>query len=151
MAEFVMKDLVEKAGLAQQFSIASAATSTEDIGHPVYPPARRILEKHGIFCTGKLARLMQQRDYQEYDYLIGMDRYNLHNMNRICRGDPQKKIHLLLDYTDQPRDVEDPWYTDDFESTWRDINRGCRGFLNSILAERKDFGENRKEGTCKAQ
>ena len=129
MAEFVMKDLVRKAGADERFFIASAATSTEEIGNPVYPPARRKLEEHGIGCAGKTARQMTAADYREYDLLIGMDSANLRNMRRICGGDPEGKIRLLMDFTDRPGDVADPWYTEDFETTWRDISAGCRGLL----------------------
>ena len=129
MAEFVMKDLVRKAGGDERFFIASAATSTEEIGNPVYPPARRKLAEHGIGCAGKTARQMTAADYREYDLLIGMDSANLRNMRRICGGDPEGKIRLLMDFTDRPGDVADPWYTEDFETTWRDISAGCRGLL----------------------
>ena len=129
MAEFVMKDLVRKAGADERFFIASAATSTEEIGNPVYPPARRKLAEHGIGCAGKTARQMTAADYREYDLLIGMDSANLRNMRRICGGDPEGKIRLLMDFTDRPGDVADPWYTGDFETTWRDISAGCRGLL----------------------
>ena len=133
MAEFVMKNLVKKAGLENQFHIESAATSTEEIGNPVYPPARRKLEEHGIDCTGKTARQLRNEDYDQYDLLIGMDRANLRNMHRICGGDYDGKMHLLLDYTDRPGDIADPWYTDDFETTWRDVLAGCEGLLKQIL------------------
>ena len=133
MAEFVMKDLVEKSGAADRFFIASAATSTEEIGNPVYPPARRELAKHGIGCAGKTARQMTAADYARYDLLIGMDRGNLRNMRRICGGDPEGKIRLLLDYTDRPGEVADPWYTGDFEAAWRDVSAGCRGLLKTLL------------------
>ena len=129
MAEFVMKNLVGKAGADERFFIASAATSTEEIGNPVYPPARRKLAEHGIGCAGKTARQMTAADYREYDLLIGMDSANLRNMRRICGGDPEGKIRLLMDFTDRPGDVADPWYTGDFETTWRDISAGCRGLL----------------------
>ncbi len=132
MAEFVMKDLVKKAGLEKEFQIASAATSTEEIGHPVYPPARRKLAEHGICCDGHSARKLTNRDYDEYDLLIGMDQANLRNMYRICGGDYAGKMHLLLDFTDRPGDVADPWYTDDFEATWRDVLEGCQGLLRFI-------------------
>ena len=134
MAEFVMKDLVKKAGLEEQFQIASAATSTEEIGNPVYPPARRKLAEHGISCAGKTARQLTKADYAQYDLLIGMDRANIRNMNRICGGDPDGKIKLLLSYTDRPGDVADPWYTDDFDATWQDVMEGCQGLLKSILS-----------------
>jgi protein-tyrosine phosphatase len=133
MAEFIMKDLVKKAGLEDQFHIESAATSTEEIGNPVYPPARRKLAEHGINCAGKTARQLQNRDYKVYDLLIGMDRANIRNINRICSGDPDGKIHLLMEYTDRPKaEVADPWYTGDFEATWRDVLDGCQGILNSL-------------------
>ena len=134
MAEFVMKDLVKKAGLESQFQIVSAATSTEEIGNPVYPPARRKLAEHGISCTGKTARQLTKTDYAQYDLLIGMDRANIRNMNRICGGDPDGKIKLLLSYTDRPGDVADHWYTGDFDATWRDVMESCQGLLKSILS-----------------
>jgi protein-tyrosine phosphatase len=132
MAEFVMKRLVEEAGRADEFEIASAATSTEEIGNPVYPPARRKLAEHGIRCDGKTARQLRRSDYDHYDLLIGMDQYNLRNMQRMCGGDPDGKIHLLLDYTDRPGDVADPWYTDNFDATWRDCLEGCTGLLETL-------------------
>ena len=133
MAEFVMKTLVKQAGLEAQFQIASAATSTEEIGNPVYPPARRKQAEHGIGCAGKTARQMTRADYQEYDLLIGMDHANLRNMTRICGGDPEGKLRLLLDYTDRPGEVADPWYTGNFEQTWQDVTAGCRGLLESLV------------------
>lgn len=132
MAEFVMKDLVRKAGRAAEFSIASAATSTEEIGNPVYPPARRMMAAHGIDCTGKTARQLRKADYAQYDYLIGMDQANFRNMQRMCGGDPDGKIHLLLDFTDRPGQVADPWYTGDFQATWEDMLEGCEGLLRHI-------------------
>ena len=133
MAEFIMKDLVKQAGLEHQFHIESAATSTEEIGSPVYPPAKRKLAEHGIDCTGKTARQLTKSDYSKYDLLIGMDRANLRNMRRICGGDPNDKMHLLMDYTGHPGDVADPWYTNDFETTWRDVLAGCRGLLDMCM------------------
>ena len=135
MAEFVMKDMVKKAGLEKEFRIESAATSTEEIGNPVYPPARRKLAEHGIECSGKTARQLQNSDYEKFDLLIGMDRANLRNMYRICGGDFSEKMHLLMDYTDRSGEVADPWYTDDFEATWRDVVEGCRGLLNKLMVE----------------
>ena len=132
MAEFVMKDLVKKAGLETEFLIESAATSTEEIGNPVYPPARRKLAEHGISCAGKTSRQLIRADYGQYDLLIGMDRANIRNMNRICGGDPEGKLHLLMEYTDHPGDVADPWYTGDFETTWRDVLAGCKGLLERL-------------------
>ena len=171
MAEFIMKDLVRKAGLESQFQIASAATSTEEIGSPVYPPARRKLAEHGIDCSGKTARQLTRVDYDQYDLLIGMDSANLRNMRRICGGDPDGKIHLLMEFAGRRRkgaprgpggascagrgersafspqveteesglcfdDVADPWYTGDFEATWRDVLEGCEGLLQAIKEER---------------
>ncbi len=133
MAEFVMKDLVRKAGLASQFYIESAATSREEIGNPVYPPARRKLAQHGISCDGHAARQLTNQDYDEYDLLIGMDSANLRNMQRIYSGDPDGKLHLLMDYTDCSHDVADPWYTGDFEATWQDVLAGCQGLLHKLM------------------
>ena len=132
MAEFVMKDLVAKAGLADRFEIASAATSTEEIGNPVYPPARQKLAEHGISCAGKTARQMTRRDYEIYDHLIAMDHNNLRNMERFVGSDPEHKVSLLMDYTARPGDVADPWYTGDFEATWRDVLEGCTGLLAEL-------------------
>lgn len=132
MAEFVMKALVQEQGLSYCYEIASAATSTEEIGNPVYPPARRMLAAHGISCAGKTARQMTKQDYTYYDLLIGMDHANLRNMRRICGGDPDGKLHLLLDYTSRPGEVADPWYTDDFQATWEDVTEGCQGLLKTL-------------------
>ncbi|MBR2895483.1 MAG: low molecular weight phosphotyrosine protein phosphatase [Oscillospiraceae bacterium] len=138
MAEFVMKHLVQQEGISEQFEIASAATSTEEIGNSVYPPVRRLLQHHGISCAGKTARQMTRSDYERYDLLIGMDSANFRNMNRIAGGDPDGKIHLLMDYTERPGNVADPWYTGDFETTWRDVNEGCRGLLRKILSNAQE-------------
>ena len=129
MAEFVMKDLVKNAGLEDHFFIRSAATSTEELGNSVYYPAKRKLAEHGISCDGKTARQMTLRDYQEYDLLIAMDNYNIRNMHRICGGDPDNKISRLLDHTDTPGEVADPWYSGDFEATWQDVLAGCTALL----------------------
>lgn len=132
MAEFVMKDLVRKAGREAEFHIESAATSTEEIGNSVYPPARNKLAEHGISCKGKRARQMTREDYQRFDLLIGMDRWNIKNMEDICEGDDEGKIHMMLDYTSRPGDVADPWYTGNFEATWRDVLEGCQGLLRTL-------------------
>ncbi|MEQ2620876.1 low molecular weight protein-tyrosine-phosphatase [Hominicoprocola fusiformis] len=134
MAEFVMMDLVKKAGLASQFHIESAATSREEIGNPVYPPARRKLAEHGISCDGHAARQLTNADYEKYDLLIGMDRDNLRDMYHICGGDPDGKLRLLMDYTDRPDDVADPWCTGNFETTWQDVLEGCQGLLHELTA-----------------
>ncbi len=132
MAEFVMKDMVKKAGLSDRFEIASAATSTEEIGNGVYPPARRKLAEHGLRCDGKRARQLTRADYQKYDLLIGMDNWNIRNMTRMCGGDREGKIRMLLDYTGRPRSVADPWYTGDFDATWDDVTEGCRALLEHL-------------------
>lgn len=132
MAEFVMKDLVRQAGKENCFEIASAATSREEYGNPVYPPARRKLAEHGIACAGKTARTLTKEDYAHYDLLVGMDESNRRNMRRICGGDPEGKIHLLMEYTSRPGEVADPWYTGNFEATWQDVLEGCQGLLEQL-------------------
>lgn len=137
MAEFLFRDLVRKKGLAERFYIASAATSTEEIGNPVHYGTRRKLLEHGISpeeIALKHARQMTRKDYEEYDYLIGMDAMNLRNMLRILKSDSQGKVHLLLDFTDRPGDIADPWYTGNFEETYRDVCEGCEGLLATILS-----------------
>ena len=134
MAEFVMKDLVCKAGVQDHFLIESAATSTEEIGNSVYPPARRKLAEHNIGCQGKTARQMTRLDYGRYDLLIGMDSWNIRNMRAISGGDPEGKIRMLMDYTNRPGDVADPWYTGDFEATWRDVLEGCEALLSQLMS-----------------
>ena len=136
MAEFMLRDMVQKAGRSAEFTIASAATSAEELGNPVYPPARRELKAHGINCTGKTARQLSWADYDRYDLFIGMDQRNLRAMHRILKGDPQKKIRLMMDYTNRPGDVADPWYTGEFGVTWRDVSEGCRGLLEALDAGR---------------
>lgn len=135
IAEFYMKDLVQREGLEKEFEIASAATSREELGNPVYPPAQRILEKHGINCYGKHACQMHRSDYAYYDLLIGMDHKNIRNMKRICGGDEEGKIHSLMEYTEHPRDVADPWYTRDFDATWHDVTEGCQKLLEYLRNE----------------
>lgn len=137
MAEFVMKDLVEQHGLSDQFHIASAATSTEEIwngvGNPIYPPARQKLAEHGIGCAGKRAVQLKRNDYEKYDYLIGMDSANIRNMHRMLGGDPDGKIYKLLSFADSQRDISDPWYTGDFDATYRDVLEGCQALLTYLL------------------
>ena len=137
MAEFVMKDMVRKAGLETEIRISSAGTSAEELGNPVYSPVRRLLKEHGIGCDGKTARRMIPGDYGAYDLLIGMDEANLRNMRRLCGGDPEGKIHRLLEYADRQGEVADPWYTRDFEATWQDVNDGCKGLLEQLIAKRQ--------------
>ena len=141
MAEFVLKDLVARRGLAGQFEIASAATSTEEIwngvGNPVYPPARAELAKHGIKCDGKRAVQLKASDYDYYDYLIGMDSMNIRNIERMtghARGD---KIKLLLEYAGRADDIRDPWYSHAFDETYRDVVDGCTAFLDFLQKEGK--------------
>lgn len=148
MAEFVMKRLVEEAKRQDEFLIESAATSTEEIGNPVYPPAKRLLARHGIDCSGKRARQITVRNFETFDYIVLMDENNLRNLcwilpketyRRECEtfiGTPMerrlRKVSLLLDYTESPRDVADPWYTGDFETTWNDVQKGCLALLASL-------------------
>lgn len=129
MAEFCMKDLVRKAGREADYEIASAALHADEIGNPVYPPARRELALHGISCDGKTARLAVRADYDRYDLIIGMDSANRRDLDRLFPGDPEGKLSLLLDWTNHPADVEDPWFTRDFAATWRDVLAGCKALL----------------------
>nr|WP_297280186.1 low molecular weight protein-tyrosine-phosphatase [uncultured Butyricicoccus sp.] len=135
MAEFFFRSLVEQAGKQAFFEVASAATSTEEIGNPVYPQARRKLAEHGIGCAGKTARQMTADDYMTYDWLIGMDEANIRNMRRICGGDPKDKIRLLLSWAGRADAVADPWYTRDFEAAWQDITQGCRALFQTLCGE----------------
>jgi protein-tyrosine phosphatase len=136
MAEFVMKRLARDRGMERDFEIASAATSREEIGNPVYPPARRKLAEHGISCSGKTAVQITAADYDRYDYIILMDANNRRNLRRIIPDDPDGKVRMLTDFTDRPRDVADPWYTGDFERTWQDISEGCSALMEHILTEK---------------
>lgn len=136
MAEFILKDMVSKRNMEEQFYIESAATSTEEIwngiGNPVYPPAREELAKHGIRCDGKRAVQLKKSDYEKYDYILGMEERNIRNMMRILGSDPENKVKLFLSYSSCPRDIADPWYTGDFRVTYRDIVEGCEGFLQYL-------------------
>ena len=132
MAEFIFRDMVRRQGLGDQFHIASAATSREEIGNSIYPPAKRKLSQYGISSDGHRARQMTKKDYEEYDYLLAMEQYNIRNMMRILGSDPQEKVCRLLDFADRPRDIDDPWYTGNFESTYRDIYEGCEALLTHI-------------------
>ena len=133
MAEFVMKDIVRRRHLESRFEIDSAATSREEIGSPVYPPARRKLAENGIGCAGHHARQMTKADYDYYDRIICMDQRNIRNALRITGGDPEHKIALLLDYADRTgEEVADPWYTGDFDATWDDITSGCEGLFRQL-------------------
>ncbi|MDO5549336.1 MAG: low molecular weight protein-tyrosine-phosphatase [Eubacteriales bacterium] len=135
MAEYIMKELLRQRGLESQFQIDSAATSREEIGSGVYPPARRKLERMGIPCGNHRSVQVTRRDYDEYDYLIIMDRNNYRNLMRILREDPEEKVHTLLSYVGLARDVADPWYTGDFDAAFDDIYTGCTALLEEILGE----------------
>lgn len=132
MAEFIMKDLVQKAGVSEQFEIASAATSTEEIGNPVHRGTRDKLRRVGISTDGKTAVQLKKSDYLKYDYLIGMDTWNIRNMQRMLGGDPEGKIYKLLTFANSERDVADPWYTGDFEATYQDVMAGCKGLMRHL-------------------
>lgn len=132
MAEFIFKDLVKKHRAEGEFEIRSAATSTEEIGNPVYPPAKAKLAEHGISCKDKTAVQMTKSDYDYYDKIIAMDRYNLRNMQRFVGNDEKNKVSLMMDYTDRRGDVADPWYTGDFDTAWNDIFDGCIGLYAAL-------------------
>ena len=136
MAEFLMKELVRQAGQAEAFCIASAATSAEELGNPVYPPVRRKLAEYGIDCTGKTARQLTRRDYEDWDLLIGMDEENMAGMRRLFGGDPEGKLHMLLEYAGLHQGVADPWYTRDFDAAWQDVTVGCTALLNRLSRRR---------------
>ena len=132
MAEFVFKDMVAKNGLKDAYYIESAAVSSEETGNPVYPPARRKLSELGIDCSGKRARKITREDYGRFDLILGADASNIRNMLRFWGGDPDNKIHLLLEFTSNPRDISDPWYTGDFDRALADIKAGCTGLLRKL-------------------
>ena len=132
MAEFILRDMVRAKGIANDFHIESAATSTEEIGNPVHRGTRNKLKQYGISVDGKYAVQMTSADYRYYDYIIAMERYNLRNMERFVHGDPDHKVHLLLDFTDRKGDIADPWYTGNFDETYEDIQEGCEGFLDYL-------------------
>ena len=132
MGEYILKDMLEKRGMSQDFYVESAATSTEELGNPVYPPARNKLKEHGIDCRGKTARQITKADYKNFDYIFCADSYNIKNAMRIFGSDPAGKVRRLLDITDNPRDIADPWYTGNFDITYDDIIEGCEAFLNTL-------------------
>ena len=132
MAEFVMKDLVEKAGLSKNFRIESAAVSSEEIGNPVHYGTRRKLLQVGISCEGKTAVQMTKADYEKYDYIVAMDENNIRNILRIIKSDPQNKVSLLLDFAGEHRSIADPWYTGDFDTTYIDVVKGCTALLEKL-------------------
>ena len=139
MAEFIMKDMVRRKGIAEDFVIASSATSTEEIwngvGNSVYPPAREELLSMGISCEGKRAVQLKKSDYDRYDLFVGMDSMNIRNMHRILGGDPDGKIRKLMEFTERGGDVADPWYTGNFDVTRRDVCDGCEALLKYLLDE----------------
>ena len=132
MAEFIFADMVRKAGLSDCFQIESAATSREEIGNDTHPGTKRKLKEEGIPIWPRQARQITKKDYQEYDYILAMEGYNLRNLKRVIGPDPEGKVHLLLEYTDRPGDIADPWYTGNFDETYEDIVEGLRGFLEYL-------------------
>ena len=136
MAEFIFKKMITERNLDHRYSVSSSATSREEIwgnvGNPVYPPARAELKKHGIDCGDKRAVQLNESDYEKYDLFVGMDSRNISNMQRMLGGDPEKKIRKLMDYTPRGGDVADPWYTDRFDVTYRDISEGCEALLDTL-------------------
>lgn len=137
MAEFVFKDLVKKKGLKEQFYISSSATSTEEIGNHVYPPAMKKLKQHNILCEGKYAVQLKYDDYDKYDYIIAMEEANIRNILRIIKSDSENKVFKLLDFTKNPKDIADPWYTRNFDITYDEILEGCNALLNYIIVKEK--------------
>lgn len=135
MAEFIFRDMVEKRGLTSCFEIASAATSREEIGNPVYPPAKKELNRHGISCEGHAARQVTSEDYKYYDYLVYMERYNEPRLMGILGEDPKEKCHRLMDFSDRPGDIDDPWYTGDFAGVFEQISYGCQALLEKVEEE----------------
>ena len=135
MAEFIFLDLARQAGLEHRFEAASAATSREEIGNDMYPPAKRCLRAHGVPFSPRAARQVTKRDYDDYDLLIIMDDLNRRNLERIIPRDPEGKVRTLLSFTGRDDVIPDPWYTDDFESAYRDIRRGCAALLQTLRAQ----------------
>ena len=145
MAELVFRHMAAERGVGHLFSVASAATSTEEIwngrGNPVYPPARRELKKHGILCGDKRAVQVTREDYAVYDYLLCIDGNNVRNLLRIIGSDPEGKVHRFMEPTARGGDVADPWYTDAFDVTYRDVEEGCAAWLDLLISESKRRGE----------
>ena len=132
MAEFIMKDIVKKAGLDEKIEISSVAATQDEIGNGMYPPAKRKLEEMGIPYTRRAARLFTSADYEKYDVIIGMDEENREDLLHLTQGDPKKKLKQLMDFTDTPKEVADPWYTGNFNETYEDILRGTTGLLQAL-------------------
>lgn len=138
MAEFVFRHMVKERGMGDKFHIASCATSTEEIGNPVHRGTREKLRQHGISTEGKYAVQLRKKDYDDYDYLLGMDTWNIRNILRIVKSDPENKVHRLLDFSKEPRDIADPWYTGNFDVTYNDIVEGCQAFLDYLKEHRRE-------------
>ncbi|MCR5196456.1 MAG: low molecular weight phosphotyrosine protein phosphatase [Pseudobutyrivibrio sp.] len=132
MAKYVLQDMVDEMGIADQFYIDCAAMTYEEIGNPVYPPVRQVLNSHGINCEGYAARHVRKDEYRDFDYIIGMDAENMHDLFYEFGPDPEQKIYRLLDFTDRPRDIDDPWYTRRFDDCYEDVIKGCNGLLNKL-------------------
>ena len=156
MSEFIMKDIVNKQGLLDAFHIESSATHTDEIwngvGSPVYPPAKAKLREHGIGTpdnelgvSEKRARLTSRTDYDKFDFIIGMDSANIRNLRSLFNGDPENKVYKMLDFAGREGDVADPWYTGNFDATWRDCSDGCHGLFRQILTDPK-FAEELSSG-----
>lgn len=141
MAEFIFKDLAEKMGISENFSVSSSATSTEEIwngiGNPVYPPARAELLKHGISSEGKRAVQLKKSDYENYDLFVGMDSNNIRNMMRIFGSDSEGKVHKMLEFAGEKGDVADPWYSEKFDVAYSDILKGCTALINKLTNGKK--------------
>lgn len=137
MAEYVMKHLVKQSGVSSEYEIHSAATSTEEIGNDIYPPVKRILHAEGIACSGHCAKQMTRADYEYHDLVFVMDSYNLRNLERLIGKDTEAKVFRLLDFTSHPGDIADPWYTRDFNLTYRQVTEACRALLHFTLSQNR--------------
>ena len=136
MAEFIFKDMVKKMGIEKEFFVHSSATSTEeiwgDIGNTVYPLAKKKLAEHNISCEGKRAVQLKKEDYNKYDYIIGMEQVNVRNILKIVKEDKENKVFRLMDFTDNKKDIQDPWYSGNFDITYDEIYEGCKGLLRYL-------------------
>ena len=140
MAEFVFKDIVNKKGLSKEFYIDSAATSTEAVGDGIYYGTREILKEQGVPFTEHISRQMTKEDYEKFDYILGMEEKNIRNILRIIGQDRDNKVFRLLDFSENPRDIADPWYYGNFDSTYYDVEEGCTKFLEYVLRGEKIDG-----------